>query len=298
MKKTTDKINTAELAQACVDSVNAAAAEIPVSVEKEVDAASVDGGENTQSAVIDIAAIDFKKLKLRTLPKGLTIDTAAEIINVVNAIKSGKPNNTIAPYTAFNGFTLEEYKIFYAESLMQTVGVSCLVTAYNGRSRAIELLVAVNNKYYKIVTTTNTQYPVAELVAKGFKGADCYGYADSTLRNLRSANDAGEILIGAIAYNHIVEKNFCCDTICFRQKEKSWWAKTYPAIYNFCYNDKGNNRDDLSTIIDNATLIDYRDVKNLNDYLAYLRGVIKDSDKEYTQSQKDAVKALLGKIGA
>lgn len=275
MKKTTDKID------------NTAA-------EMLVKSASVD---NTQSAiVIDAAQIDFKKLKMRSLPKGITLDSAAEIISVINAVKNGTPNNTIEPYTAFNGFTLDDYKVFYAEPLMTTTGISCLVTAYNGRSRAIELLVAVNDKYYKIVTTTNTQYPVAELVAKGFEGKDTYGYADSTLRNLRSANDAGEILVGAIAYNHIVERNFCCDTICFRQKEKSWWTKTYPAIYNFCYNDKGNNRAELTDIIDKATLIDYRDVKALNDYCVYLRAM--QLDDNATIAQKSAAKAILAKIGA
>lgn len=274
-----------------------------VDVEK-VDVQNVDNvsNENAQaesaSVIVDATQIDFKKLKMRNLPKGITLDIAAEIISVVDAVKNGKPNNTVEPYTAFNGFTLDEYKAFYEEPLMQTTGISCLVTAYNGRSRAIELLVAVNDKYYKIVTTTNTQYPVAELVAKGFSGADCFGYADSTLRNLRSANDAGEILIGAIAYNHIVEKNFCCDTICFRQKEKSWWAKKYPAIYNFCYNDKGNNHSELADIIDKATLIDYRNVKALNDYCVYLRLIIKDTDKTYNDSQKSAAKAILDKIGA
>lgn len=298
MKKTTNKItNIKELAQACAPDT---AAEMPANIDAEqVDAASVDGGENTQAqsaSVIDAAQIDFKKLKMRGLPKGITLDSAAEIINVINAIKKGESNNTIAPYTAFNGFTLDEYKIFYAEPLIQTTGVSCLVTAYNGRNRAIELLVAVNDKYYKIVTTTNTQYPVAELVAKGYEGKDCYGYADSTLRNLRSANDAGEILIGAIAYNHIVDRNFCCDTICFRQNEKSWWAKTYPAIYNFCYNDKGNNRSELAGIIDKATLIDYRDVKSLNEYCVYLRAM--QLDDNATTAQKTAAKTILAKIGA
>ena len=282
------------MAKKTTDKITSTAAEMPT-----IDAVSVDGGENTQAqsaSVIDTAQIDFKKVKMRGLPKGITFDFAAEIINVINAIKSGKPNNTITPYNAFNGFTLDEYKIFYAEPLMKTTGVSCLVLAYNGRSRVIDLLVAVNDKYYKIVTTTNTQFPVAELVAKGFAGADCYGYADSTLRNLRSANDAGEILIGAVAYNHIVEKNFCCDTICFRQNEKSWWAKAYPAIYNFCYNDKGNNRSELSNIIDKATLIDYRDVKALLDYATYLRAM--QLDDKANVVQKTTAKAILAKIGA
>lgn len=282
MKKTTEKItNIKELAQACAPAI--------------VDNASEDMQAESAS-VIDFAAIDFKKLKLRGLPKGLTIDTSKEIISVVNAIKKGEPNNTETPYNAFCGFTLTAYRDFMEEKLLQQSGVDCVILRYIGRSRAVEMLVAVNNKFYKIIATTSTQFPVYELLQKGFKGADTYGYADSSLRSLRNANDAGEKLIGTIAYNHICEKNFCVDTICSRQNEKKFWKKTRNAIYSFVYQSDGTNDDTLDEYEKQAMVIDYRDIDKINDYLAYLRGVIKDSDKEYNDSQKAAAKTILAKI--
>ena len=278
-------------------------------VIENVDVKNVDGVNNdatseeiaeidNSSSVVDFAAIDFKKLKLRGLPKGLTIDAIKEIVLVVDAIKKGEPNNTESPYNAFCGFELSFYREFMEEPLLQQSGVDCVILRYIGRSRVVEMLVAVNNKFYKIIATTSTQYPVFELVQKGFKGVDVYGYADSSIRSLRNANDAGEKLIGTIAYNHICEKNFCVDTICSRQNEKKFWKKTRNAIYSFVYQDDGTNNDNLDEYEKQAMIIDYREIDKINDYLVYLRGIIKDSDKEYSESQKAAAKAILAKIGA
>lgn len=273
-----------------IDNVTAAA-EMPANIDSE----------NTQAqsaSVIDVSAIDFRKLKLRSLPKGITLDNAKEIVIVIDAIKKGVPNNTESPYNAFCGFSLPAYREFMQEELLQQSGVDCVILRYIGRSRSVEMLTAINNKFYKIISTTSTQYPVYELIQKGFKGVDTYGYAESSIRSLRNANDAGEKLVGTIAYNHICEKNFDVDTICSRQNEKKFWQKTRNAIYSFVYKSDGTNNDKLAEYEKAAMLIDYRDVDKVNDYLTYLRGVIKDSDKEYNDTQKSAAKTILERICA
>ena len=304
-KKTTNKItNTAELAQACASDM---AAEMPANIDAgQVDAASVDGGENTQSATIDgvenvdgentqsatvdAAQINFKKLKMRGLPKGITLDSAAIITGAIKAVLSGKPNNVDKPFT---GFTVEEFRAFMGNDNYQNAAVHCIIHNYNGKNRCFSAFTYILDRPFNFVCTMHATKILPELQAdKTLSGDQLYGYNERITKAMRVANEDEKSLIGTLSFNHLVEKGFGVDCAFISRADCNWAKKNIPALYAL------NEDFDVAKLPDNTINVDYRDVNALFDYITYLHLILKDADKEHTQGQKDAAKALLAKIGA
>lgn len=251
----------------------------------------VENVSSAQSAsVIDTAQIDFKKLKMRGLPKGITLDSASIIISAVKAIASGKPNNVDKP---FSGFTVEEFRAYMQDNNYQNAAVYCIIHSYNGKNRNFQAFTYILDTPFNFVCTMHATKILPELQAdKKLSGNQLFGYNERITKAMRNASEDKKSLIGTLSFNHLVEKGFGIDCAFISRADCQWAKKNIPALYSV------NEEFDVDKLPDKTITIDYRDVNALFDYVTYLHLIIKDSDKEYTQSQKDAAKIILEKIGA
>lgn len=276
------------MAKQTTNKIDNTAAAMPV-----IDAASVDNAkkaevENTQAQSASV--IDFKKFKMRGLPKGLTIESAAIIIGAVKAIASGKPNNVEKPFT---GFTIEEYRAFMDDKNYENAAIYCIIHNYNGKNRNFQAFTYLRDKPYNFVCPMNASKLLPELQAdKNLSGEQLYGYNSRITKAMRVASEDSKSLVGTISYNHMVEKNFGIDCAFISRADCNWLKKNSPALYAL------NEDFDVNALPSDTVTIDYREVNSLFDYISYLRLIIKDADKEYSQSQKTAAQAILEKIGA
>lgn len=251
--------------------------------------------ENTQAesavnVIVDAAQIDFKKLKMRNLPKGITLDSASIIIGAVKAIASGKPNNTEKPFT---GFTVDEFRAYMQDNNYQNAAVYCVIHSYNGKNRNFHAFTYILDNPFDFVCTMHATKILPELQADNkLSGNQLYGYNDRITKAMRNASEDKKSLIGTVSFNHLVEKGFGIDCAFISRTDCNWAKKNIPALYNF------NEDFDVDALPEGTIDIDYRDVNALFDYITYLHLIIKDSDKEYTDSQKTAAKTILAKIGA
>lgn len=295
-KKTTNNneiTNLKELAEACtnpVDSVATAAAEMPESANID-NAAKVDAASVDNASIIDVAQIDYKKLKMRSLPKGITLNNASIIIGAVKAVLSGNPNNTEKSF--FAGFDVEAYRAYMGDNNYQNAAQYCIIHNYNGKNRCFAAFSYILDQPFNFICTMHATKLLPELQAdKKLSGNQLYGYNDRITKAMRTATEDKKSLIGTLSFNHLVEKGFGIDCAFISRADCNWAKKNIPALYDF------NENFDVDKLPDNTINIDYRDIKALFDYCVYLRGIIKDSDKEYNQNQKDAAQMILSKIGA
>lgn len=277
-KKTTNKIDNATTA-----------AEMPANIN----AANVNS-EDTQAAEmpanIEAAQIDFKKLKMRGLPKGITLDGASIIMGAIKAVLSGKPNNAEKP---FAGFTVDEFRTFMGDNNYQNAAQYCIIHNYNGKNRNFQVLTYILDTPFNFVCSMTVNKILPELQAdKKLSGNQLYGYNDRITKAMRVASEDGKSLIGTLSFNHLAEKNFGIDCAFISRADCNWAKKNIPALYNF------NEDFDVDELPKDTINIDYRDVHALFDYITYLHLIIKDADKEYSENQKTAAKTILEKIGA
>lgn len=260
---------------------------------ENVDVQNVDNN-NTQaesaSIIVDAAQIDFKKLKMRSLPKGITLDNASIIIGAVKAIASGKPNNTDKP---FAGFTVDEFRAYMGDNNYQNAAVYCVIHSYNGKNRNFHAFCYILDNPFDFVCTMHATKILPELQAdKKLSGNQLFGYNERITKAMRNASEDKKSLIGTVSFNHLVEKGFGIDCAFISRADCNWAKKNIPALYNF------NEDFDVDALPEKTITIDYRDVNALFDYITYLHLIIKDADKEYSENQKSAAKAILNKIGA
>ena len=283
-KKTTEKItNAKELAQACISSAT-------IEDNAQASGDSKAQAESASASVADVANIDFKKLKMRNLPKGITLADAAIIIGAVKAVASGKPNNAEKP---FIGFTVEAFRAFMDDSNYNNAAIYCIIHNYNGKNRNFQVFTYILDTPFNFVCTMHATKILPELQAdKKLSGNQLYGYNERITKAMRNASEDKKSLIGTLSFNHLVEKGFGIDCAFISRSDCSWAKKNSPALYAI------NEEFDVDKLPDKTITIDYRDINALFEYINYLHLIIKDADKEYTQAQKDAAKMLLAKIGA
>lgn len=271
------------------------AAEMPTVLDAEqIDAASVDSAEkvDSENTQASIEGIDFKKLKMRGLPKGITLDRASIIMDAVNAITSGNPDNQDEG-KAFTGFTVNAFQTFMGDKNYENAAVYCIIHSYNGRNRNFQAFTYLHDKPFNFTCTMNATKELPELAAdKKLSGEQIYGYNSRITKAMRISSEDEKSLIGTMSFNHMVEKNFGVDCAFISRPDCQWARKNISALYSL------NEGFDVNALPADTVNIDYREVNSLFDYLSYLRLIIKDADKEYSEGQKMAAQAILTKIGA